>query len=109
MPTDKFVGRDREMNQLSIALNGALDGRGRVVMLTGDPGIGKTRAAQELAALASEKGAQVLWGRCYEGGGAPPYWPWVQRSGNTWPIATKKPSRERWAAQPLLLSRLCRK
>ena len=47
-------------------------------MLVGEPGIGKTRTAQELADLAKYSGYQVMWGRCYEGEGAPPYWPWVQ-------------------------------
>ena len=47
-------------------------------MLVGEPGIGKTRTAQELASHAATLGVQVLWGRCYEGEGAPPYWPWVQ-------------------------------
>ncbi|MCH8892936.1 MAG: AAA family ATPase, partial [Chloroflexi bacterium] len=50
----------------------------RIVMLVGALGIGKTRTAQELAALAEARGAQVLWGRCYEEQGAPPYWPWMQ-------------------------------
>jgi len=47
-------------------------------MLAGEPGIGKTRLAQELANHADSKGARVLWGRCYEEQGVPPYWPWVQ-------------------------------
>jgi tetratricopeptide (TPR) repeat protein len=47
-------------------------------MLVGEPGIGKTRMAQELSAYAEQRGAQVLWGWCYEEVGAPPYWPWVQ-------------------------------
>src|SRR5262249_59702439 len=60
------------------ALDDALSGKGRLVMLSGEPGIGKTRTATELAADAERRGAQVLWGRCYEREGAPPYWPWVQ-------------------------------
>ena len=44
----------------------------------GEPGIGKTRTAQELATYAGLRSAQVLWGRCYEEQGMPPYWPWVQ-------------------------------
>ena len=40
--------------------------------------IGKTRTAQELMGFAGRMGAHVLWGRCYEGEGAPSYWPWVQ-------------------------------
>jgi predicted ATPase len=47
-------------------------------MLAGEPGIGKTRTAQELAAHAAQREAAVLWGRCHEESGAPPYWPWVQ-------------------------------
>ena len=49
-----------------------------MVMLAREPGIGKTRIAQELAGLAEQRGARVLWGWCYEQGGAPSYWPWVQ-------------------------------
>ena len=63
---------------LEAALDDALSGQGRVVMLAGEPGIGKTRTVQESAVLAEARGAQVLWGRCYEEQGAPPYWPWVQ-------------------------------
>ena len=73
-----FVGRQREMAELAAALNDAMSGQGRMVMLAGEPGIGKTRTAQELATLAQQQGSQVLWGRCYEEEGAPPYWPWVQ-------------------------------
>ena len=47
-------------------------------MLVGEPGIGKTRAAQELETYARMRGAQVLWGRSHESSGAPAYWPWVQ-------------------------------
>jgi len=73
-----FVGRQREMDELKAALEDALSGRGRLVMLVGEPGIGKTRTAQELASHAETLGFQVLWGRCYEEQGSPPYWPWVQ-------------------------------
>ena len=73
-----FVGRQREMGELKAALEDALSGRGRLATLVGEPGIGKTRTAQELATYAGLRQTQVLWGRCYEGVGAPPYWPWVQ-------------------------------
>ena len=73
-----FVGRQREMGELKAALEDALSGRGRLVTLVGEPGIGKTRTAQELATYAGLRSAQVLWGRCYEEQGMPPYWPWVQ-------------------------------
>ena len=73
-----FVGRERELGVLSDLLAEALAGRGRLVLLAGEPGVGKTRAAAELARRASALGARVLWGRCYEREGAPPYWPWLQ-------------------------------
>ncbi len=73
-----FVGRHREMADLKAALEDAISGHGRLVMLAGEPGIGKTRTAQELAGYAESLGVQVHWGRCYEQEGTPPYWPWLQ-------------------------------
>ena len=73
-----FIGREAETKELRAAVDGAVAGRGRVVMLGGEAGIGKTRLAAEVDAYASLRGAQVLWGRCYEGEGAPAFWPWVQ-------------------------------
>jgi predicted ATPase len=75
---DVFVGRHREMDDQKAALEDALGGRGRMVTLVGEPGVGKTRTAQELVTYARLRGVQVLWGRCYEDRGMPPYWPWVQ-------------------------------
>ncbi len=73
-----FVGRKKEMDELESALSDVRAGHGRFVMLAGEPGIGKTRTAQEIAARAKHFDAFILWGRCYEGKGAPPYWPWLQ-------------------------------
>ena len=67
------------MAALETALDDALSGQGRLVMLAGEPGIGKTRTAQELAAYAKGHGAQVLWGWCYEEGSfSLPYLPFVE-------------------------------
>jgi tetratricopeptide (TPR) repeat protein len=76
-----FVGRKREVDELRAGLEDALSGHGRLFMLSGEPGIGKTRTANELAAYARVRGARVLMGRCYGGEGAPPYWPWIQAIG----------------------------
>jgi tetratricopeptide (TPR) repeat protein len=73
-----FVGRERERAQLEAALGEAIDGRGRLCLIAGEPGIGKTRLAEHVAARAGEHGATVVWGRCWEGEGAPAFWPWVQ-------------------------------
>ncbi|MCH2520297.1 MAG: AAA family ATPase, partial [Dehalococcoidia bacterium] len=73
-----FVGRQQEMGELKAALEDTLSGRGRMMTLVGEPGIGKTRTSQELATYAGLRGVKVLWGRCYEEQGVPTYWPWVQ-------------------------------
>jgi tetratricopeptide (TPR) repeat protein len=75
---DDFVGRERELHQLRAALDGVLAGRAGVVLIAGDPGVGKTTLARIVAAEAAERGARTVWGRCWEAGGAPPYWPWTQ-------------------------------
>jgi predicted ATPase len=76
-----FVGRDREMAELVAGLEDAIGGRGRLFLITGEPGIGKTWLVEHLAAHATTQGIRVYWGRCWEGGGAPPFWPWAQVIG----------------------------
>ena len=76
--TEPFVGRRPELQRLHEALGGALAGRGRVVVLSGEAGIGKTRLAQEVATLALRRGMLALWGRCLEEPGAPPFLPWTR-------------------------------
>jgi DNA-binding SARP family transcriptional activator len=73
-----FVGRAEELAILEEALAAALGGRSRVVMVSGQPGIGKTRLVEELAGGAGSQSAVWAWGRCYEAGAAPPLWPWSQ-------------------------------
>ncbi len=73
-----LAGRSRELAELAAGLEDAFAGRGRLFLLGGEPGIGKSRLAEELSARARARGARVLVGRCWEAGGAPAYWPWVQ-------------------------------
>ena len=74
----RFVGRREEIEQLQASLEGVFSGRGSLVMLVGEPGIGKTRLAEEFGVYARLRGAQVLTGRCYEGEVALPYRPFVE-------------------------------
>lgn len=76
-----FVGRRRELEALCAALDTACEGHVRLAFLAGEPGIGKTRTALELAAQASKHDAVIAWGRCHEEAGAPPYRPWAQILG----------------------------
>ncbi len=73
-----FVGREPELAQLRAGLDEAFAGRGCLFLLQGEPGIGKSALADELAGEAGRRGASVLVGRCWEAGGAPAYWPWTQ-------------------------------
>jgi predicted ATPase len=66
-----FVGRQGVIERLEAKLGDAYAGRASVVMLAGEPGIGKTAIAREFASLARERGATVLSGCCFEGGWQP--------------------------------------
>ena len=78
-----FVGRQREMAELAAALDDALSGQGRLVMLVGEPGIGKTRTTQELASYAENRGAQIFWGRATKMRGRRPTGPGCRPYGRT--------------------------
>jgi eukaryotic-like serine/threonine-protein kinase len=77
-PARPFVGRLRELGELSAVLVEASARRGGLFLVTGEPGIGKSRLMEEFASLLADQGWQVLAGRCWEHGGAPAYWPWIQ-------------------------------
>src|SRR6266540_5192988 len=73
-----MIGRQDVLGQLRATVEAAMAGRGQVVLLAGEAGIGKTAVAGEAAAWARQRGARVLWASCLEGAGVPGYWPWVQ-------------------------------
>jgi hypothetical protein len=73
-----FVGREAELQVLEQELANATAGEGRVVLVVGEEGIGKTSLALELTRRARGRAIPVLWGRCHEAGGVPAFWPWIQ-------------------------------
>ncbi|MFL5962304.1 MAG: BTAD domain-containing putative transcriptional regulator [Gaiellaceae bacterium] len=75
---NSFVGREREFGELRAAFAATRAGSGGLVLVEGEAGIGKTRLTDEFARAITHHGARVVWGRCWEAGGAPAYWPWVQ-------------------------------
>ena len=75
-PDRPFVGRAREMEVANRCLSEAVAGRGGALLVAGEPGIGKTRLAEQTAARAAELGVPSVWGRCVSEEGTPPFWPW---------------------------------
>ena len=73
-----FVGRDGERDELRRWLDRAVRGRGGLVLIGGEPGVGKTRLVEQLLELARERRCLALTGRCYEIEGTPPFIPFVE-------------------------------
>jgi len=109
-----LLGRARELADLRAALEESAAGRGGLVMLTGEPGIGKTRLAIVVSELAAADGHRVAWARGWDGGGAPAFWPWVQivravaADRDDAELRTELAAGARWVAQlaPELRERL---
>ena len=70
-----FVGRETQLGVLKSAVAAAELGEPVIVLVAGEPGIGKTRLIRELDSQVSARG---VWAACWEGDGAPAYWPWPQ-------------------------------
>ncbi|MFC5818772.1 AfsR/SARP family transcriptional regulator [Nonomuraea harbinensis] len=75
---ERLVGREREVRALEERLAEARGGRGGLVIVSGEAGIGKTSLARAAADVAGSRGFRVVWGRCPDEGGAPAFWPWRQ-------------------------------
>jgi DNA-binding CsgD family transcriptional regulator len=69
-----LVGRDRELRLVLDRMAGADAGAGQVVLVAGEPGIGKSRLAEEVAARAVELNLRSVWCRATDDNGSPPYW-----------------------------------
>ena len=75
--TGRFIGRQRELGRLQQAFEAARGGRGRVITILGEAGIGKTRLLQELSARIAARGGRVIVGRCFESEQVLPFAPWI--------------------------------
>jgi DNA-binding CsgD family transcriptional regulator len=76
-----LVGRERELGVLRQHLDAAIGGYGRLVLIGGEAGIGKTALAEVVCREATQNGVLVLVGRCYDLTETPPYGPWVDLFG----------------------------
>ena len=95
---EPMVGRDPVLLHLHAVLERVRAGTGGVVLLMGEAGIGKTRAAEELASWAEAQGASVAWGRCREFGDTPPLWPFSELLGELLAQKRLDPRDERVAS-----------
>jgi tetratricopeptide (TPR) repeat protein len=77
-PASVFVGREDELAKLERAFAESVIGRGALAIVSGPPGIGKTRLLEHFSSLAGARGARVLLGRSRAEEGVPPFWLWVQ-------------------------------
>ena len=77
-PDGRLVGRADGLAMAERVLDEALAGSGQLLLVSGEPGIGKSAFLGEVARRAGSRGARVLRGVCWDGAGAPPYWPWTQ-------------------------------
>lgn len=77
-PRRALYGRERELALLIGGLKAAVGGRGHLFVISGEPGVGKSRLLEAIADVALARGALPVWGRCWEADGAPPLWPWAQ-------------------------------
>ena len=73
-----FVGRDSERATIARLVDRAVSGRGSVLFIGGEPGVGKTRLAEDALSAAQARGCLALTGRCYESDGTPPFVAWVE-------------------------------
>src|SRR5262245_41749187 len=73
-----MIGRRREFDELIAHIRSAAIGRGSVTLIVGEAGIGKSHLVAESELAARPLGVKTLWGRAWEAGGAPAYWPWIQ-------------------------------
>src|SRR6516164_2573684 len=74
----QLFGRTEPLAAAARAIEEVALGRGGTLVVTGEPGIGKSALARTLGAEAEARGARVGFGRAWEVGGAPAYWPWSQ-------------------------------
>jgi tetratricopeptide (TPR) repeat protein/transcriptional regulator with XRE-family HTH domain len=106
IPEGPIVARETEVAQLLEALEAIADGAGRLVLLAGEPGIGKTRLAQEVAMVARGRGYLVITGRCYEPQAGVAYYPFLEALHGAYaaaPASIRAELPHRWSEVARLL------
>lgn len=87
LPSGMLVGRDGDMQHIRAAIEAVAVGEGRLIMLAGEPGVGKTRLAQEATLLARNRGFMVVTGTCYEPEQGTPFYPFLEAISHAYDAA----------------------
>jgi tetratricopeptide (TPR) repeat protein/transcriptional regulator with XRE-family HTH domain len=98
-PEGALIDREAERERLLAVLDAVAGGAGRLVLLAGEPGVGKTRLAQEVVMRARERGFLVATGRCYEPQENVPYYPFLEALTKVYadaPTALRAEVPRRW-------------
>ena len=74
----RLIGRERELEEFGTCLDSVLSGKGELVLISGEPGVGKSALADAIAVVARSRGIGVYWGYSSENVGGPAFWPWIQ-------------------------------
>ena len=99
LPGGVLVARTEELNKVITTVDAVEGGSGRLVLLAGEPGVGKTRLAQEVMLRLEDGGFLVATGRCYEPEQAVPYYPFVEALGAAYeaaPLTIQSEVPRRW-------------
>lgn len=106
VPEGSLVGREGELSRIDAQLEVAAGGAGRLLMLAGEPGIGKTRIAQEATLRARALGFATAFGRCYESQQSVPYYPFLDALSTVYrasPAGVRSQIAQRWPLLPRLI------
>ncbi len=106
LPAGTLVGRDGDMQHIRTAIEAVAAGEGRLIMLAGEPGVGKTRLAQEATLLARNRGFMVATGTCYEPEQGTPFYPFLEalsHAYNAAPPAIQTAVHRQWPSLGKLL------
>jgi class 3 adenylate cyclase/tetratricopeptide (TPR) repeat protein len=106
LPASTLVGRDEDMQHILTAIEAVVNGDGRLIMLAGEPGVGKTRLAQEATLVVRNRGFVVVAGTCYDSEQGTPFYPFLEALSQAYdaaPASVQTAVRRQWPALGKLL------
>jgi class 3 adenylate cyclase/tetratricopeptide (TPR) repeat protein len=106
LPAGTLVGREGDLQHIRKAIDAVAAGEGRLIMLAGEPGVGKTRLAQEATLVARNRGFMVVTGTCYEPEQATPFYPFLEALSHAYdaaPPSVQMAVRRQWPSLGKLL------